>query len=204
MAALWVGSWMRSPRDRLQGEQGTIASSVMLPLDDPRWSNLHGGYRVPYDASLALRRLEQGEDVWDELCQELHHQGDVGEAAYASVPHIARIAGGLARRDWHFYGLVSTIEVERHRKSNPELPDWCAESYRSAWRSIVDLAIADLRTVSDPLILRSILGAIALARGDLRMGALLSTADASEIDEYLEQHLSWSEEYGQDANSSTG
>lgn len=44
----------------------------MLSLDDPRWKHLQGGDRVPYDASVALARLARGEDVWDELWQELH------------------------------------------------------------------------------------------------------------------------------------
>jgi hypothetical protein len=58
-----------------------------MSLDDLRWQELHGGYRVPFDASELLRRLEQGQDIWDELWQELHHQGDVGEASYAAVSH---------------------------------------------------------------------------------------------------------------------
>src|SRR5262245_54589316 len=105
----------------------------MIPLDDPRWAGLKGGYGVPYDASRALRRLERGEDVWAELWQELHHQGDLGEASYASVPHLVRIARGLPRRGGNFYGLVSTIEIERHRKSNPALPGWLTERYQAAW-----------------------------------------------------------------------
>ncbi len=96
----------------------------MLRLDDPRWSTLRGGYRAPYDASLPLAALERGEDGWNDLWDGLHHQGDVGEASYAAVPHLVRIASGWPTRDWNVYSLVSLIEVERHRRGNPPIPAW--------------------------------------------------------------------------------
>ena len=44
----------------------------MLSTSDAIWQTLEGGYRVPYDASVPLRRLEEGQDVWEELWQEDH------------------------------------------------------------------------------------------------------------------------------------
>lgn len=88
----------------------------MLSLGDPRWDELTGGYKVPYDPSAALSRLERGEVAWDELWEELHHQGDAGAALYAAVPHLVRIGRSSPKRDWNLYGLVSMIEIERHRK----------------------------------------------------------------------------------------
>jgi hypothetical protein len=105
----------------------------MLSLTDPRWRSLKGGYRRVYDASGALRRLEEGHDVWDELWEELHHQGDVGEASYAAVPQLVRISRDGGHRDWNLYALVARIEIERHRKSNPPIPDWLLADYSSAW-----------------------------------------------------------------------
>lgn len=165
----------------------------MLPLNDPRWRELMGGYKTPYDPSDALLRLENGQEVWDELWQELHHQGDVGESSYAAVPHLVRIAKSLPHRDWNFYGLVSTIEIERHRKSNPPLPNWLASAYAEAICRLLELAIGDLPHVSDRDTVRSILGAIALAKGELKLGALISRSDASEIDEILNQYEAWSD-----------
>ena len=167
----------------------------MIPLDDPRWKQLAGGYKQPYDASHALLRLESGEAVWDELWQELHHQGDVGEASYASVPQLVRIARDLPRRDWNFYGLVSVIEVERHRRSNPPLPAWLIDDYRMALDELHEVAIEDLRRTRDELTVRSIIGAIALAKGHIKLGALLTKFDESEIQEQLERYDSWSELY---------
>jgi hypothetical protein len=47
----------------------------MLSLTDPIWRELEGGYRMPYDASKALGQMEGGESVWEDLGEELHHQG---------------------------------------------------------------------------------------------------------------------------------
>ncbi len=167
----------------------------MLSLDDARWKGMHGGYRVPYDASAALARLERGEDVWDELWQELHHQGDLGEASYAAVPHLVRIAEASGRRAWNFYALISTIEVERHRKTNPDIPEWLANDYRRAWRNVRELAATDLRDATDSTTTLSILGAAALANGHIKLGAWLAFADESEIDEDLQTKADWSRLY---------
>jgi hypothetical protein len=169
----------------------------MLPLDDPRWCELDGGYKMPYNPSDVLRQLECGENVWDELWQELHHQGDVGEASYAAVPHLVRIGKLLPRRDWNLYGLVSTIEVERHRRSNPPVPKWLANEYRQALEDLLELALSDLQHVKDRETIRSILGAIALAKGEVMLGALISHSDDSEIEEVLEQYDAWSELYSE-------
>jgi hypothetical protein len=165
---------------------------TMLPLDDPCWRKLQGGYRTPYDPSDALRRLEAGENNWDELWQELHHQGDVGEASYAALPHMVRIAKLLPHRDWNFYGLVSTIEVERHRRSNPGIPQWLVPDYKQAMNAMLDLALTDLRGETDRTTIQSILGAIALAKGYVTLGALISQSDESEIVEMLDRYDTWS------------
>src|SRR5205085_6628311 len=191
-AAPWWHGLPTVPPQRSRKKR-TLRRFHMLPLDDPSWSELTGGYKTPYDPSDALRRLESGQDVWDELWQELHHQGDVGEASYAAVPHLVRIAKALPRRDWNFYGLVSTIEVERHRKSNPRIPQWLVPAYKEAMQGMLELALGDLRSSVDRPTIRCILGAIALAKGYVTLGALISHSDESEIEEVLVLHDAWTE-----------
>lgn len=170
----------------------------MLALDDPRWRELDGGYRVPYDASLALRALEAGQDVWAELWTELHHQGDLGIASYAALPQLVRIAATAPVRDWNLYGLVATIEIERHRKTNPVLPAWLEPAYRSAWEELLRLALKDLRGTPDTPTLRALLGVVAIAHRQLPLGALLNTVEAEDIGEYLEERYGWSNLYSLD------
>jgi len=173
----------------------------MLTLDDPRWSSLHGGYRLPYDATPALRRLAgdwTDRATWEELWNELHHQGDVGAASYAALPVLVELARGARTRDWNVYALAATIETERHARRNPPLPTWLATDYRQAWAKLAELALEDLREAGDRDLMRSALAVVALARGDLKLGALLAGLDDSEIDEYLDDRIGWSDEYRSD------
>jgi hypothetical protein len=170
----------------------------MLSLTDPIWRELQGGYRVPYDASKALVQMEAGESVWDELWSELHHQGDVGVASYAALPQLVRISEARGKSDWNLYALTATIEIERHRKTNPPLPDWLSPSYKVAWDGLVKLALSDLGGEPDELTLRSALSVIALGRGDLKLGALLNHSESAEIAAYVEENLGWSSIYTDD------
>ena len=170
----------------------------MLSYDDPKWRELKGGYKVPYDPTGALRKLEAGhgvQEAWDELWQELHHQGDIGEASYAAVPHLVRIHKKNRNLGWNLYALVSTIEIERHRKTNPPIPDWLEPSYRKAWSTLADLALQDLPEANDGTFLRSILGAIALAKGRLELGAVISNFEGSELVDLLDEYMGWSDLY---------
>lgn len=172
-----------------------IESRKMLSLEDDKWKELQGGYRCRYDASVPLRSLQSGIDVWDELWNELHHQGDVGLASYAAIPHLVRIASGAAHRDWNFYGLVATIEVERHRKENPALPSWLEADYHDALTRAAGLGLNDMAAAQDSSTTQAILSILALAKGELRLGAMLAGLDGSELAEWLEDHLTWSELY---------
>jgi hypothetical protein len=168
----------------------------MISLDDQRWRELKGGYRLTYDASPALRGLEAGNDTWGELWDQLHHQGDVDVASYAAVPHLVRIAKAAERRDWNLYGLVGVIEAERHRKTNPPIPNWLQHDYETALQDLAALALKDLAQTLDASTLHTVLGILALTRGDRKLGTLLLHFDSSEIEELAEERLLWSRLYG--------
>jgi hypothetical protein len=158
----------------------------MLPLDDNRWSALAGGYRVPYDPRPALARLRHGDaSAWDELWQELHHQGDVGPASYAAVPHLVQIHRDRDEPDWQTCALIGTIELCRLQRHNPQLPDWLEAGYKAAWDSIIALACRDLPRTNDDTTVQSILGAVALAKGIRRVGEILIDFTADELEEMV-------------------
>jgi hypothetical protein len=117
----------------------------------------------------------------DELWRELHHQGDVGVASYAALPQLVRISEARGKSDWNLYALTATIEIERHRKTNPPLPDWLSPSYKVAWDGLVNLALSDLAGEPDELTLRSALSVIALGSGDLKLGALRGLARSTSL-----------------------
>ena len=50
---------------------------------------MNGGYKDLYDPRATISRLlseGSNESSWDELFENLHHQGDLGEASYAAIP----------------------------------------------------------------------------------------------------------------------
>lgn len=170
----------------------------MLSFDDPRWRSLAAGYRVPYDPRSALQALSSDftdEAAWKELWSELHHQGNVGEASYAAVPTLVVLAEAAPKRDWNLFALTATIEVERHRRDNPDLPHWLAPLYRDAWAALSRLALSEAAGATDPFVVRTTVCVVALARGALRLGAYLNTIDESDIDEALSDQLRWAELY---------
>ncbi len=119
----------------------------MISLDDARWSNMNGGYGMPFDPRPLIKRLETEGDtkhVWRELWDELHHQGDVGEASYAAVPLL--VEGYRKRRgpEWSTYVMVAIIELARKEGNNPEVPQWVAEDYFQAIRSMAEIGISEL------------------------------------------------------------
>lgn len=173
-------------------------------LTDPKWEALQGGYRMLYDPRPVLTKLATGIEVseaWEELWNELHHQGDVGEASYAAITALVDLYSSGRQPDWNLFSLSATIEIERHRKGNPPLPQWLSEDYQRAWRKLAELAFAKLQIDEvDSDTLQSALAVLAIARGDLKLGAMINHLDSSELDEILAQYLGWPELYGDRAS----
>lgn len=116
-----------------------------LELDDPRWAELEGGYKGSfYDAPVALSRLKNAStpkevgEIYQELWDELHHQGDVGLASYYAVPHMVSAAKLNQIIDYNVLGLVSLIEIQRH-KNNPVMPPLLYPAYSRALNELASL-----------------------------------------------------------------
>jgi hypothetical protein len=131
----------------------------MLSLDDNRWNNLTGGYTMKCDPRplLAELKTEQNKErAWHGLWDELHHQGDVGEASYASVAHLVRIHRTSGTVDWNTYAIVATIELARGRGKNPEVPTWLKEDYLRAIRELAEIGAAEIWRTEEPEAVRAI------------------------------------------------
>ena len=140
----------------------------MLSLTDKRWTKLIGGYRTAFDPRPSLHNLESNvhvKEAWHELWQELHHQGDVGEASYAAVPHLVRIHAERKLDEWDTYALVAVIELARGKGKNPEVPEWLKEDYFSAIQDLAKLGLTEIMRAKDPEQIRVILSIVALAKG---------------------------------------
>lgn len=156
----------------------------MLRLDDIRWSSLAGGYRITCDPRPLLAKLESGkntETAWNELWGELHHQGDVGEASYASVPHLVAIHRKNRVVDWNTYAIVAVIELARGKGRNPEVPKWLEEDYLAAIRELAELGATEISHTEDPETIRAILSVIAIAKGLRNHGRFLLEYSEDEL-----------------------
>ena len=120
----------------------------MLSLEDSIWRHLDGGYRIPYKPISALRKLEPASMVEGESAayKELWGEGGLGGCSYARVPQLVRIAESNTVRIFVFFSLTAVIEIERHRTSNPVLPEFIQEVYSRSLSRIP--SIIALRSLS--------------------------------------------------------
>lgn len=145
----------------------------MLSLDDPRWKSYKGGYHLPFDVSILLKKLLQdgaSEALWEELWNELHHQGDVDIASYAAVPYLIEFATRNSKLDWNVFGLTSVIELERPH--NPSVPNELAEAYFGSIEKIPLVVAKHPDRKWDELLTRCIVSCIALAKGQRELAKI--------------------------------
>jgi len=166
----------------------------VIDLDDPRWKSLRGPHGAPHDPRPALAKIRRdgaSSEAWYELMNELQDQNAIGDAAYAAIVVLVDIA--MSGRDLgpYFFGLAATIEVERHRKTNPPLPGWLEREYRTAWKHLAELAIQTLREPPDAGTFLVAMAVVALERRQLRLGSLILDLDQSELEDVLEEYRGW-------------
>lgn len=146
----------------------------MLDLDDPRWKTYRGGYGEKYDASVPLRKLyEQGasQKIWDELWEELHHQGDLGAASFAAVPHLLEFARRSKKLDWNVFGLISVIELSRE---NDKIPKEIAADYYAAIDALPEVLGTHPDRKWNAELMQTAATCIALARGQRKFAEIYS------------------------------
>jgi hypothetical protein len=166
-----------------------------LQLSDPRWAELEGGYRgSSYDASPILSRLKNADTsenvkaIYQELWDELHHQGDVGLASYYAVPHMVSAAKSNQIIDYNVLGLVSLIEICRH-KNNPPIPPQFYPAYADALNELSSLAISIINRDWDLNTASAALTAIAIAKKQIKLGNAIQNLDSDDvIEEFLENY----------------
>jgi hypothetical protein len=156
----------------------------VLSLNDPRWSQLSGGHRVPYDPRPLFARFaseKDGRPIWKELWEGLHHQGDVGEASYAAVPHLVRIHRERGVIDWNTYAIVACIELARDSRQNPPVPEWLIEGYNRAIQELADIGRQELASAANSETVRSILALLAIAKGVRIYGRIILNFEEDEV-----------------------
>jgi hypothetical protein len=144
----------------------------MLDLDSEIWQYLDGGYRIEYDATVLLRdllALDDPRSVWDEIWNELHHQGDVGTASYAVMPWLLRI---YREKDWVDFNLPAyafAVERARMKTDNPAVPDWLYKDYENSLNEIAGYCLSKKADCPDPNFKKAmvLLTAVLVEAGDI-------------------------------------
>jgi len=141
---------------------------------------------MPLDPRPLLRRLEAEHDtarVWQELWEELHHQGDVGDASFAAVPFLVRIYQERGVIDWNTYAIVAIIELARTEGKNPDVPEWIAEDYFQAIRKLAEIGTKEVMQAEAADQVCAILSVVAIEKGLRTHGKfLLNYSEAEMID----------------------
>ena len=164
----------------------------MLPLDDPRWQSYKGGYRVPYDASPALKRLLSGgpdKALWEEFWTELHHQGDLHQASYAAVPWLVESVRRSPKLDWNALALVATIELERDQHGNPKVARELLAGYTAAILSLPGVLGSHPDQSWSHLVVQSATACIAMARGQRWFARVYLELDRETAGRWLADEL---------------
>jgi hypothetical protein len=165
-----------------------------MDLDNPIWTKLNGGYKIPYNAAEPLSRLanpgtiaEQG-SIFKELWENLHHQGDVDLASYLAVPQLIRICISKKSFNWNFIGLCVVIENCRGREHNPELPEEYKNYYFDSLKEFEKYLVSSLKNIIDETAFTLSLAFIAKVNGHTKLSRVLEILDSDEIDELLEKY----------------
>lgn len=164
-----------------------------MDLDNKIWSTIDGGYKIPYDASIPLKQLRSTNDpklisdIFADLWENLHHQGDIGLASYLSVPHLVTICMDKKSLDWNFVGLCLVIEHCRLTESNPLLPNEYKEIYFQALNKLQQYLLDNFKNIEEPSTLRLTLSYFATLKGQVKLGKAIEKMDEDVIQGFLEQ-----------------
>lgn len=154
--------------DYALGTRWMVYFLAMINFEDTRWLNMTGGYRTPFDPRPLLKRLKTDSEttaVWHELWDGLHHQGDIGEASFASVPYLVSCCRERGVLDWNIYAMVAIIELARKEGTNPDVPRWIADDYFQAIRELAEIGVKEVLQSDNVDDIRAILSIVAIEKG---------------------------------------
>lgn len=140
----------------------------LLSLDDPRWAAYRSGYRVPFDVVSLIRRLQrEGTSIqfWDLVWNELHHQGDVGEASYGLVPYLVEYQSHQRALDEQLFHYCVVVDLAQPENNNPPIPPELEMSYAMALRRLPVIGAELLRRGCSEAVVTGGAASTALAAG---------------------------------------
>ncbi len=129
---------------------------------------MQGGYRVPFDPRPLLTSLRMdpaSEELWKELIGELYHQGDVGDASYAATIELSQLWPSEMLLPWQAIALVVWVDLARTAGGNPPVPPNLQSDYNAAIDALARRCLLALLEETTPFQTSSMLGLVALWKG---------------------------------------
>lgn len=153
----------------------------MLALDSPRWSELTHAYGEASDIPALLSSLKTApppagyqSEPWFSLWSALCHQYDVYTASYAAIPHVVNIAADRQRDErLEHVNFIASVEAFRHRRNAPPIPADLESSYLTSIDRAACLVLECLESGWDESGYQVLLGALAVMRGQYKLGAAI-------------------------------
>jgi hypothetical protein len=99
--------------------------------------------------------------VWEEL----HHQGDVGEASYALVPYLVEYQSRRRELDEQVFHYCVVVDLAQPENKNPPIPPELEFSYAMAIRKLPVIGAELLRRGCPEAVVMGVAAATALAAG---------------------------------------
>ena len=165
-----------------------------MKLTEKIWQDIEGGYKASYDASIPLRQLEETNDpetinkIFEELWDELHHQGEVGLASYLALPQLVRIGKLKGLFNWNLLGLCCVIEQQRHLGENPILPIEFQDYYNQGLKELRQFVLDNLDRELDDTTYTYALSILATCNGQIKLGkAIMELEDNDILEDFFEQ-----------------
>ena len=163
----------------------------MITIDELKNRELYGGYGIKCDAARlvsAVLTKPEDTDVWNEFWTELYHQSDIGDASLAVVPILVQGLMNKSYRAADLWAYVSSVEIVKGRRNNPNVPQWLSASYSEAIDNLETYSYQIAPEIANAEILRYVFGFLLLRKGDFLYGQALAELTPDVIEETLENY----------------
>ena len=154
-------------------------------------SHLIGGYKIEYDVVAVVSKLKRDNnaDLWDELWENLYHQGDIGTASLYYVVLISDVIEKYNITDFNPISMVVAIELARKKNGFEKLPSWIEVGYQKSIKDISFNVSKNLVNSNDKDYAKCGLALLAINNGLYKLGALIYEISSGDEGMLLEKYF---------------
>jgi hypothetical protein len=133
-----------------------------------------------------LQRAGISGQFWEVVWDELHHQGDVGEATYARIPYLVDYQSRQRELDEQLFHFCVVVDLAQPENNNPAIPAEIEFSYAKALRQLPIIGVDLLKRGCEEHIVMGVTAATALAAGHRMLARAYLEFGRTDALEYLQ------------------